>query len=138
MDDAGPPGRRAGRPGGTDGGPLRLDGILTERLYETAPAALELLDDVERSGQLPPLAEGSFTGYTHRPADVAGEIADAHLHLVDLMGVEGLPLAEAELAARLAGPKARRVLLDAAAAIERGPELLGASSHLIATARRAR
>jgi hypothetical protein len=57
---------------------------------------------------------------------------------VDLMGVEGLPLAEAELAARLAGPKARRVLLDAAAAIERVPELLGVSSHLIATARRAR
>ena len=69
---------------------------------------------------------------------MAGEIADAHLHLVDLVGVEGLPLAEAELAARLADPKARRVLLDAAAAIERGPELLGVSSHLIATARRAR
>ena len=31
-----------------------------------------------------------------------------------------------------------RVLLDAAAAIERVPELLGVTSHLIATARRVR
>lgn len=46
-------------------------------------------------------------------------------------------MAEAELAARLADPTARRVLLDFAAAIERVPELLGISSHQIATARRA-
>jgi hypothetical protein len=68
---------------------------------------------------------------------MAGEIADAQLHLEDLVGVEGLPIAEAELVARLADPTARRVLLDSAAAIERVPELLGVSSHLIATARRA-
>jgi SAM-dependent methyltransferase len=61
----------------------RLDGTLIERLYKTAPAALGLLDEVEHSGHLPPLAEGSFTGYTHRPADVAGEIADTLLDLED-------------------------------------------------------
>jgi len=113
----------------------RLDGVVTERLYETAPALLGLLDEVERSGQLSPLAKGSFTCYTHRPAELAGEIADAHLRLEDLVGVEGLPIAEAELGARLADPTARQVVLDAARAIERVPELLGLSSHLIATAR---
>ena len=52
------------------------------------------------------------------------------------MGVEGIAFALADLEERLADPAARAVVLDAARALERIPELLGLSPHLLATARR--
>jgi hypothetical protein len=64
----------------------------------------------------------------------AEEIAEARLALVDLVGVEGMPLAASDIQARLDEPVARQVVLYTARAIERVPELLGLSPHLIATA----
>jgi hypothetical protein len=75
-----------------------------------------------------------FVGYTHRPGDVADEVSEAGLHLDDLVGVEGLPLATTDMQSRIGDPIAWNVLLDAARAIERVPELLGLSPHLIANA----
>jgi hypothetical protein len=49
--------------------------------------------------------------------------------------VEGMPLSAAVTAARRADPTDWQVLLDAASALERVPELLGLSPHLICTAR---
>jgi SAM-dependent methyltransferase len=115
----------------------RLDGVLQERLYEQSPAFLSLLPEVERTGSLPPVVPNGFVGYTHRPGDLADEVAEAGLQLDDLVGVEGLPLAATDMASRLGDPTAWNVLLDAARAIERVPELLGLSPHLIATATRA-
>jgi hypothetical protein len=83
-----------------------------------------------------PFMPGGFSGYTHRPAQLVEEITQADVDLDDLVGVEGMPLASADLHARLAAPAARRVLVDAARELERVPELLGLSPHLIATARR--
>lgn len=133
-------GRRIVRPGG----PIfvaaisrwapRLDGVLQERLYEDSPGFLSLLPDVERTGQLPPVVPNGFVGYTHRPGDLVDEVSQAGLELDDLVGVEGLPLAGIDLESRVDDPTAWAVLLDAARAIERVPELLGLSSHLIATA----
>lgn len=127
-----------------DGGPVfvavisrwapRLDGVLQERLDEVNPSFLSLLPETERTGELPPAVPNGFVGYTHRPDDLADEVSEAGLHLDDLVGVEGLPLAAADLQARRADPAAWQVLLDAARAIERVPELLGLSPHLIATA----
>lgn len=111
----------------------RLDGVLQERLYEGSPEFLALLSEIERTGHLPPVVPNGFSGYTHRPDDLAAEIAEAGLHLDDLVGVEGLPLAETDMRTRTADPIAWNVLLDAARAIERVPELLGLSPHLIAT-----
>jgi hypothetical protein len=59
------------------------------------------------------------------------------LRVDDLVGVEGLPLAGTDMESRVGDPTAWDVLLDAARAIERVPELLGLSPHLIATATRA-
>lgn len=115
----------------------RLDGILQERLYEHIPEVLALLPDVERTGYLPPVVPGGFVGYTHRPDDLVDELVLAGLRVDDVVGVEGLPLAEADLETRVGEPPAWHVLLDAARAIERVPELLGLSPHLIATATRA-
>jgi SAM-dependent methyltransferase len=115
----------------------RLHGGLVDRLQERAPAAMaDLVDEVERTGRLQPLFEGSFCGYTHRPAELEAEIGDAGLELTDLVGVEGLAFALADLGDRMADAQARDVVLDTARSLERVPELLGAGPHLVATARR--
>ena len=56
--------------------------------------------------------------------------------LDDLVGVEGMPLAAWDMQARLVDAAAWQVVLDTARAIERVPQLLGLSPHLIATAGR--
>ena len=131
--------RRVVRPGGPvfvaviSRWAARLDGVLAEKLYEKHPSILEMLAGVERSGDLPPVTPAGFTGYTHRPQDAVAEIAEAGLELDDLVGVEGLPLATDELRTRRDDPVAWRVVLDSARALERVPELLGLSGHLIAS-----
>lgn len=115
----------------------RLDGVLQERLYEQSPHFLSLLPDVERTGNLAAVVPNGFVGYTHRPGDLVDEVAQAGLRIDDLVGVEGLPLAGTDMESRVADPTAWDVLLDAARAIERVPELLGLSPHLIVTATRA-
>jgi hypothetical protein len=47
-----------------------------------------------------------------------------------------MPLAASDMQSRLDDPAAWQVVLDTARAIERVPELLGLSPHLIATVRR--
>lgn len=116
----------------------RLAGELTQRLYEPFPAIREETPEVERTGWLPPLFPGSFTGYCHRPGQLRAELRGAGLEVVDLVGVEGLAFALGDLDQRLADPVGRAVVLDAARAIERVPELLGLGPHLLATARRPR
>lgn len=113
----------------------RLDGVLQERLYEHEPNFLSLLPEIERTGELPPVVPNGFSGYTHRPADLADEVAAAGLQLDDLVGVEGLPLAASDMQTRAGDVIAWNILADAARAIERVPELLGLSPHLLATAR---
>ena len=114
----------------------RLEGVVLERLYESHPNLLTLLPDLELTGNLPPVVTDGFSGYTHRPAELIEEIAAAELTLEDLVGVEGMPLAASDMQARLDDPAAWQVVLGTARAIERVPELLGLSPHLIATARR--
>ena len=113
----------------------RLDGLLTQRLYESYPPMLQLVDEVERDGLLPPLFEGSFQGYTHRPEELRQEIRDAGLRVDDLVNVEGLSFALADLEERLADPVARGTVYAGARAIQRVPELLGLGPHLLALAR---
>jgi SAM-dependent methyltransferase len=76
----------------------RLDGVVAERLYESYPEMLALLPDVELTGNLPPVSPDGFSGYTHRPAELMEEIAEAELALEDLVGVEGMPLAASDIA----------------------------------------
>jgi SAM-dependent methyltransferase len=114
----------------------RLHGQLAARLYVEHPQMTELVGEVERLGDMPPLYDGSFCGYTHRPDELADEVRAAGLDLVDLVGVEGMAFALPDLGARLADDLDREVVFESARAIERVPELLGLSPHLIATARR--
>ena len=134
--------RRVVRPGGSvfvaaiSRWAPRLAGELRLRLYEELPAIREESPRVERTGFIPPLLYQSFTGYCHRPGQLRAELRSAGLEVLDLVGVEGLAFALSDLEERLADPVGRAVVLDAARAIERVPELLGLGPHLLATARR--
>jgi SAM-dependent methyltransferase len=116
----------------------RLHGEVAERLGDEYPSIRELVEVVERSGRLMPLFDGSFSGYCHRPGELRDEVVAAGLEPIDLVGVEGLAFALSDLEERLAEPVQREVVLGSARAIERIPELLGLSPHLIAIARRPR
>jgi SAM-dependent methyltransferase len=114
----------------------RLHGQVAARLGDEYPSIHELVEVVEGTGRLVPLFEGSFSGYCHRPDELRDEVLAAGLELVDLVGVEGIAFALPDLEARLSEPAQREIVLRAARAIERIPELLGLSPHLVATARR--
>jgi SAM-dependent methyltransferase len=114
----------------------RLDGILRLRLYQSAPQMIDMVDRVERTGVLEPLLPGSFCGYTHRPDQLRQEVLAAGLEVTDLVCVEGASFLLGDLAERMADPGAWRIVLEAARAHERVPELTGIGTHLLATARR--
>jgi SAM-dependent methyltransferase len=114
----------------------RLHGVLVERIHEKFPDVLDLLGEVERSGRLPPLHEGAFAGFTHRPRELRTEARVAGLDPIDLVGVEGLAFALPDLETLLETGLGRQIVFDAARAFERVPELLGLGPHLILTAQR--
>jgi SAM-dependent methyltransferase len=112
---------------------VRLDGILRLRLYEQNPEVSDLIGPLERTGVLPPLLPGGFNGFTHRPRQLRAEFASAGLDVVDLVCVEGAAFLLNDLDDRAADERAWQVILEAARAHERVPELMGLGSHLLAT-----
>jgi SAM-dependent methyltransferase len=114
----------------------RLDGVLRARLYEEYPQVEQMVDRLERTGTIEPLFPGSFAAVTHRPDELRGEVLAAGLEVTDLVGVEGAAFLLYDLEDRVADSRAWRIVLDAARAHERVPELMGASPHLLVTARR--
>jgi SAM-dependent methyltransferase len=113
---------------------MRLDDVLRRRRYQQLPDLEEQLEPLERTGRITPLYPGSFVGYTHRPDELRAEIRAAGLHLTSLVSVEGPAFLLGDLPERLADPDDRRVVLDTIRALEQVPELLGAGTHLLATA----
>ena len=77
------------------------------------------------------------TAYFHRPEELASELAEAGLAHETTLAVEGPAWLLPDLDARLSDEGRRTILLDALAALETEPALLGASAHLLAVARRA-
>ncbi len=116
----------------------RLDGMLVKRLHTLFPAMLDAVATVERDGYLPPIVPDGFTGHTHRPDDLAGEVVAADLTLESLVALEGIAVAFAgeDVEARLDDPVDRDLLLGTLRALESVPELLGLGPHLLATGRR--
>jgi SAM-dependent methyltransferase len=111
----------------------RLDGELVQRLYEQIPDIREATLEVERTGVLPPLRSGYFSGFCHRPRQLRDEVRDAGLEVADLVSVEGPAFLLGDLAERWDDPAAREVILDTARAVERVPELLGLGPHFLVT-----
>jgi SAM-dependent methyltransferase len=113
---------------------MRLDDVLRRRRYEQFPDLEKMLEPLERTGRITPLYPGSFVGYSHRPEELRAEVRAAGLHLTSLVSVEGPAFLLGDLPERLADPEDRRVVLDTIRALEQVPELLGAGTHLLATA----
>jgi SAM-dependent methyltransferase len=111
----------------------RIDGMLRERLYLKYPGVAGLIDEIDRTGLLPPLDDGAFTAFCHRPGELREEMGEAGLEVTDLVSVEGPAFILGDLDARMADPADRSVALEVARAIERIPELVGFGPHLIAT-----
>ena len=111
--------------------------ILTElhaRLYLQIPALREALPRAERTGELPRLTQDSWFGYCHRPQQLRAELNAVGLEVADLVSVDVPALLMADIAERMNDPVDRAVVLDAARALERIPEMLGIGPHLLATA----
>lgn len=114
----------------------RLDGVLAKRVYRAAPEALALVDDIERTGVIPPLGQESFVGYSHRPMQLRREVRAAGLIVVSLVCVEGVASLLGDLDERKASVEDWNVVLEVARATESVSELLGVGPHLLATCRR--
>src|SRR5579875_798140 len=112
----------------------RMDGILRAQLYREVPATAAGIAELERTGRMPPVHSSSFCGYSHRPGQLRAEVTSGGLRVVDLVGVEGPAHLLGDLAERQADPEDWQVVLETARALERVPELLGLSTHLLATA----
>jgi SAM-dependent methyltransferase len=132
--------RRVVRPGGVvfvaaiSRWATRTVAELRERMYLTCPEIRDLTPEIERSGWLPPLFPGAFSSYCHRPGQLRAELREAGLQVADLVNVEGPAHMLDDLDERMNDPVDREVVLAAARAVERVPELLGAGPHLLATA----
>ena len=112
----------------------RIDGIIGKQIYLKYPAALDLIDEAERTGVFPPLHAGAFSACSHRPDDLRAELTEAGLEVTDLVSVEGPAMILPDLSARMEDPADRAVILDGARALERVPEMIGFGPHLLATA----
>ncbi len=76
------------------------------------------------------------TAFFHHPDELREEITAADLHVVELVGVEGLAGWLSSLDARWPDESDRAVIVDAARLVESEPALAGLSAHLLAVARR--
>lgn len=76
------------------------------------------------------------TAHFHRPDELRLEIEAAGLEHHGTFAVEGPAWLLADLADRLAAPPRRRALLRILRLLEREPDALGVSAHLLAVARR--
>jgi SAM-dependent methyltransferase len=102
------------------------------------PAFGRLVEGVLATGvHRPDRPDGKWftTAYMHRPSEVAAEVADAGLRLTELLAVEGPQWAIGDIEGHLADAARREHLLDWLRRVEAEPELLGATSHLMAVVR---
>jgi SAM-dependent methyltransferase len=97
---------------------------------------LGVLDAARETGRFDPLPQSGFTrAYLHRPGELREEAASAGFEVLDVVGVEGPGFLLADFASRWAGPRKRAALFEGARRVERVPELLRLSPHLLLTAR---
>jgi SAM-dependent methyltransferase len=112
-----------------------LDGLLTGCIDDPAFAAIvgqDLSDGQHRN----PTGELHYftTAFFHRPEELRGEILEAGFGPVEVAAVEGPGWLARDFEARWADPVRRQALLEAVRGVEREPELLGLSPHLLAAA----
>jgi SAM-dependent methyltransferase len=115
------------------------DGIQEGALREAAFAAIverDLTDGIHQNPTTRP--EWFTTAYFHRPDEIRPEIEAAGLQFEELIAVEGPGWMNRNIDAWLDDPVAQERLLRVLRRVETEPALIGASAHLIASARRPR
>jgi hypothetical protein len=102
-----------------------------DRLHE--PEVFAIVEESARTGVFRgPGEAGLFTtGYFHLPREFSREIAEAGFKAVEVLQVEGPGFFVRDLDARWSDPGRREALFKAARLVEREPEVLAASSHLL-------
>lgn len=113
------------------------DGLLRGYLDDPAFEAIverDLRDGQHRNPTGRP--EWFTTAYFHLPEELSREVAEAGLSLQALLAIEGPAWLLPDIRQRLADPAGRERVLRAIRRVETEPSLLGASSHLLAVARR--
>jgi ubiquinone/menaquinone biosynthesis C-methylase UbiE len=114
-----------------------VDGLRGGHLEDQAFAGIAAAD--RRDGQhRNPTGNPIYftTAYFHRPEELASECSSVGLIHEATLAVEGPAWLLPDLEARLRDQRRRIVLMDALAALEAEPTLLGASAHLLVVARR--
>jgi len=114
-----------------------LDGLRGGYLADPVFADIAAADRATGT-HLNPTDEPNYftTAYFHRPEELAHECGSAGLSHEATLAVEGPAWLLGDLESRLDDPRLRAILLDALAATESEPSLLGVSAHLLVVARR--
>jgi SAM-dependent methyltransferase len=111
-----------------------LDLLVGELLHQ--PDVRPLVAAAIETGAFLGTADGLFTtAYFHLPRDLRAEVAAAGFSAVQILSVEGPGFLVADFERRWADPTQRDTMLWAAEVVEAEPEMLAASSHLLAVAR---
>ena len=110
--------------------------IRADRLHE--PEVFRMVEASVETGIFGGPGENELftTSYFHRPQELAIEITEAGFKSVKVLQIEGPGALLTDFAERWSDPARRKAILDAAALIEDEPDLMGASSHLMAIATR--
>jgi ubiquinone/menaquinone biosynthesis C-methylase UbiE len=115
-----------------------LDGLASGRMF-TKPERLALAAHAIETGLLPDDEHepGPFTtAYLHRPDDLADELREAGLNVDELLGVEGPGWLLQQFNRAWNDDDQRARLLEIATLVESERDLIAASTHLLAVARR--
>lgn len=114
----------------------RLHGMLVEHTHLKHPTIVEMIDEMEATGEMRPIHDNSFNGYAHTPEQLREEVKRSGLDLESCVALEGISFALSDLDQRLDDPDERNLLLDTLRALEPVTDLLGLGPHLLVTARK--
>jgi SAM-dependent methyltransferase len=115
-----------------------LDALASGRLFRR-PDRLEAIVRALRTGHVANAERrrgGFTTGYLHRPGELADEVRDAGFALEEVLGVEGPGWLLERFDDAWADEAHRTLLLAVAELVEGERDLVAASTHLLAVARR--
>jgi ubiquinone/menaquinone biosynthesis C-methylase UbiE len=109
--------------------------IRLDRLHE--PEIFQMVRDVVESGVFRGTTSNLFTtAYFHLPEELRGEVADAGFAVSAVLNIEGPGCLLTDFESRWADPQRRETILQVARLLESKPEMLAASSHILAVARK--